>query len=556
MACLLILCLIFSLLPCALSINTIILGEDRNITEWFWQTSVVAGSQLYIAGGEYYNYTDGSGPFVYDVPQDIIVDLSQSWTNATIPSTLVSRGAIPSVRRPMLWYDEGTNKIYRYGGWPYAEDGTYSQSLWSLDMSDAASGGWSSTTSTGTTGLDNDSRAPGGSAYTFANSTFYALGGSTPDYQTALQGFLKYDDTTGAWTNDSSVGATSTGYWAMAAAAAAPGFGTAGYLVFVGGTSSESTPGVTTSTLLINLSLITLYDLDSGTWYQQSATGDIPSSRSAFCSVFASTADTFEIFIYGGSIDSTTDASNPNDTGFLNVYVLSLPAFRWFKSTESTSTRRANHHCTVIGNRQMISVGSTNPSGGGLGLTADPWNDGIGVFDMTALRWSDSYDATAAEYESPDVVKQYYSSNYTTPKWSNPTLAAVFGAQTSLSTEPTASAGGPSTSSRPSSSASLSVSGPNVGAIAGGVVGGVVLVAAIAIGAFCFRRRHRGKQRLANDDQNWVQGQTHPVDTKDQTLISLGPVQAPSEIGSYQPRAELPTHAPMRGSDKVQELAA
>lgn len=84
-----------------------------------------AGSQLYIAGGEYYNYTN-VGPLAYEVPQDIIIDLSKSWTNATIPSTLVSRGAIPGVRRPMLWYDESANKIYRYGGWPYTEDDTFS----------------------------------------------------------------------------------------------------------------------------------------------------------------------------------------------------------------------------------------------------------------------------------------------------------------------------------------------------------------------------------------------------------------------------------------------
>lgn len=341
----------------------------------------------------------------------------------------------------MLWFDESINKIYRYADWPYTEDGTYSQLLWSLDMNDATSGDWSSITSTGTHGLENDSRASGGSAYTYVNSTFYALGGSTPDHQSAIQGFLIYDNTVGTWTNDSSKFATSTGYWSLAAAAAAPGFGSAGYLVFLGGTSSETDPGVTTSTQLMDPSIITLYDLASGVWYQQPATGDIPPPRSAFCSVSASTTDTFEIFMYGGFINKATNAGNPDDAAFLNVYALSLPTFRWFKSTDETVSRRANHHCTVIGERQMISIGGDNPSVQGLGLLPDPWTNGI--FDMTAFDWSSSYDANAADYESPAVVKKYYSSSFTTPSWSNPTLAEVFRAQTSLSTEPTSSASTP-----------------------------------------------------------------------------------------------------------------
>lgn len=131
-------------------------------------------------------------------------------------------------------------------------------------MNDATSGDWSSITSTGTHGLENGSRAPGGSVYTYANSTFYALGGGTPDYQSAIREFLIYDGTAGTWTNDSSKYATSTGYWSLAAAAAAAGFGSAGHLVFLRGTSSETDPGVTTSTQLMDPSIITLYDLASG----------------------------------------------------------------------------------------------------------------------------------------------------------------------------------------------------------------------------------------------------------------------------------------------------
>lgn len=40
---------------------------------------------------------------------------------------------------------------------------------------------------------------------------------------------------------------------------------------------------------------------------------------------------------------------------------------------------------------------------------ADPWSQGIGVFDMKTLEWKDSYDAEPVGYEAPDMVKQYYA---------------------------------------------------------------------------------------------------------------------------------------------------
>ncbi len=46
---------------------------------------------------------------------------------------------------------------------------------------------------------------------------------------------------------------------------------------------------------------------------------------------------------------------------------------------------------------------------------------------MTEFAWVDHYDAAAAAYEPPDVVQQYYTSNYTAPTWSDSTLASVFG---------------------------------------------------------------------------------------------------------------------------------
>lgn len=80
----------------------------------------------------------------------------------------------------------------------------------------------------------------------------------------------------------------------------------------------------------------------NGTWYKQNTTGDIPAPRELFCLVAASAPDNSShnmcvsccglsatltltggiSYLYGGR----------NDTGmFDQVYVLSLPQFRWTK---------------------------------------------------------------------------------------------------------------------------------------------------------------------------------------------------------------------------------
>ncbi|KAK5943699.1 hypothetical protein PMZ80_004707 [Knufia obscura] len=163
---------------------------------------------------------------------------------------------------------------------------------------------------------------------------------------------------------------------------------------------------------------------------------------------------------------------------------------------------------------------------------------------MTAFRWSSSYDADVAEYESPDVVKQYYSSSFTTPSWSNPTLAEAFGAQTSLSTEPTSSAGDSADSPSDGSSSSPSSASTPILPIVLGVVGGVVLIVAVALGAFCLRRRRRNKQgKIQIDGTSPYEVEGHQLDLQNQKQgpnlsITRSP---PSELGSCQPPAELPT---------------
>lgn len=50
----------------------------------------------------------------------------------------------------------------------------------------------------------------------------------------------------------------------------------------------------------------------------------------------------------------------------------------------------------------------------------------MGIFDMKEMAWSDGYDADAAAYEVPQVVKQSYQSGSAEPAWSDDTVKALF----------------------------------------------------------------------------------------------------------------------------------
>lgn len=87
----------------------------------------------------------------------------------------------------------------------------------------------------------------------------------------------------------------------------------------------------------------------------------------------------------------------------------------------------------------MVSVGgivvtsNTTSSVGFLGFTgdgvspADPWPQGLGVFDLTEMEWKSEYDPSAEPYVSPGRVRTYNQQHGRFPvKWTNPIVEAWF----------------------------------------------------------------------------------------------------------------------------------
>lgn len=100
-------------------------------------------------------------------------------------------------------------------------------------------------------------------------------------------------------------------------------------------------------------------------------------------------------FIFGG-------ASKSSQYG--DVWILSIPGFHWFKVPDQVSPREW-HGCTVIGNRQMLSLGGWPLSGW---RDPDPWKQGIGILDLPTLTWTQGYVAGALPYDTPQVVQDWY----------------------------------------------------------------------------------------------------------------------------------------------------
>lgn len=119
--------------------------------------------------------------------------------------------------------------------------------------------------------------------------------------------------------------------------------------------------------------------------------------------------------MYGGVINYQLGPRTPNSD---QVYILSLPAFQWVQATYPPRFSRALHTCHSTKNtNQMIIIGGVDPTNdtaftGSADTGAepiDPWPEGIAIFDMTALKFKDSYESNAKQYETPELIKLFYN---------------------------------------------------------------------------------------------------------------------------------------------------
>ncbi|KAI1770838.1 hypothetical protein F4818DRAFT_223084 [Hypoxylon cercidicola] len=529
----------------------------ENFVRHRYPTVVAFDDYLYIDGGELLQQVNGTETnstqlsqsySSYALNSTLSLGLNESWTNETAEFRSIQKTA-PLLDQQIYWTDTRINTFYTWGGKAVGSATPPANELWLFNGDGTGGGAWSQVPQ-GDFRDFSRLRRPVGSSFTQTAHAGYALGGqvtsetdssiqkANPGY--ALPGLVSYDFQTSQWTNISTVGYQGSGYGTnLNGRAEYIPFGPNGLLLFFGG---AETPVDATDESIVQLlwNMLWLYDPVTGKWYNQmtTTTGGIPRppQMERACSVgVEGPNNTYEIFIYGGTSDQLGVITS-------DVYVLSLPGFVFFRAN-SAGTPRADHACVVVGKgkRQMLSYGGVD---GGSGLrssttTPDPWRQGLGIFDMTEMRWTDSYDPNAINYEPPaDVNSWYVRGGMDKVVWSSDEVKQLF-------VNGTITYGGNSNSSSTENSDD-SRSGRRIGGIVGGTVGGVIVLTAACAGTFVLLRRRRRRQSAVSEEISEYRPEPWPKDTPrlrsttPGTMMTLEPTPIePVEISGIA-RGELP----------------
>ncbi|PWW76820.1 hypothetical protein C7212DRAFT_344289 [Tuber magnatum] len=258
-----------------------------------------------------------------------------------------------------------------------------------------------------------------------------------------------------------------------------------------------------------------LYDIANDKWYTQKTSGDDkPPATSEFCTSYAASQDgkSFQIYAYGGWEDFSSVPTNSNPPS-ANVYVLSLPAFKWIKvynDNDSTHGRRG-HRCHKVADNLMMVVGGALMSNG---LCI---NEGIvKMFNLNTLKWEDKYDPAVHDaYKVPEVVYKAIGgtekggASATPSSWNSSEIQDLFGIKYTKTIKnywPYQSVSGPSTN--PPVVNGTFVPDPNksgngmpsyVPPLLGAILGLLVLITVLCAILFCLRRKRAERRRLQSD---------------------------------------------------------
>ncbi|KAI1758678.1 hypothetical protein GGR53DRAFT_216217 [Hypoxylon sp. FL1150] len=535
-------------------------GADSPYLENFvrhrYPTVVAFGNYLYVDGGELLEQTNDTETNSTQLAQSysshalnatLSLRLNESWTNETAEFRSIAKTA-PLLDQQIYWTNTPINAFYTWGGMAVGSAAPPSaDELWLFNADIGSGGGSWSQVPQGDFRDFAKLKRPVGASFTQAGHVGYAFGGQVtsktdpsiqkddPGY--ALPSIVSFDFETNNWTNISTAGYQGYGSGTrLNGRAEYVPFGPNGLLLFLGG--AESPVDATNENIVQVLwNVLWLYDPVTRKWYSQATTGQLPPQMERACSVgVEGPNNTFEIFIYGGTSDQYGAVSS-------DVHVLSLPGFVFFKAN-SSGTPRADHACVVVGKgkRQMLSYGGVD---GGSGLrsstiTPDPWRQGLGIFDMTEMKWMDSYDPNATNYDAPaDVSGWYVRGGMKNVMWTDDAVKQLFVNDSSITY------GGNGNSTSPGSSDG-SQSGRRIGGIVGGTVGGAIIITAACAAAFLVLQKRRRCQSAISEEISEYRPEPWPKDTPrlrsatPGTMMTFVPTPTePVEI-SGTARGELP----------------
>ncbi|CAO2658822.1 Nn.00g065450.m01.CDS01 [Neocucurbitaria sp. VM-36] len=409
---------------------------------------------------------------------------------------------VPSVSGGYLWADETNKCFYQFGGEYTAGNSPTDFSLWTYDV---LLNQWNSTDYTSSERLLQRLSFGAGTQVESLGRGYY-FGGwmnnrTTPTWtgpEIATSHLVEFDFTEGIIKNITGPDDIGRAEGQLIFLPASD----KGVLIYFGGIEDPFHNG---SSLAANMTLIHIYDIASGRWYSQTASGDVPLSRRQSCAdvTWADDKSSFNIYMYGGYGYDDRPAFN-------DVYILSLPSFQWIKGypldgSDAVPDAAGHGACTanVVRRDQMLVIGGWFPDSTHTDCDAPnaqgQHNMILGNNTKREFLWDD-FDPELTTYVVPPVVIQKIGggptggATATAPaSWDHPDLKnyyqlrPTFAARTATRSVPSTTASPSSTGPAPGGSRKT-----NVGAIAGGTVGGlVVLIAILCLILFCLHRRKR-----------------------------------------------------------------
>ncbi|KAE8354609.1 hypothetical protein BDV28DRAFT_156106 [Aspergillus coremiiformis] len=466
----------------------------------FGHQTAVIDRTLYIDGG-FVNYNPLSQHPLNDTNTALLyadVDIINYDGMPTVYDNLTKPADAPDVNGGILWSDSVNKMLYLYGG-EFSQGSPANLSIWTYD---ALYHQWSPMKPDAT--QKNIQRASYGAGVALQDRAagFYYGGwlsnasvpawGSLPPM--ALSGLLEYDMLQNSWTNSTGPDTVGRAEGVMVYIPSSEGM-----LVYFGGVKTPYSNGTVVGQPMDE---ILLYDISGSKWYTQKATGQVPEQRRRFCAgvTWAQDYSSYNIYFYGG----LSIAEGP---GFDDVYILTLPSFRWIKWYPVAPGPGYPHHsmsCTVIDGAQMIVMGGTYPNSTDCDVpkVIGMHNMYLGKQNPQNAIWA-RFRPNITTYQVPTEIISVIGGSPTggattkTPAngFDDRDLEIFFQrVYTAPTRQPTRAI--PTSTEPPSTSAKSTP----VGAIVGGVVGGVCGVSAAAVILYCCWRRKKSAPTEAEEE--------------------------------------------------------
>ncbi|KAK4049578.1 hypothetical protein OIV83_004076 [Microbotryomycetes sp. JL201] len=453
----------------------------------------------------------------------VSLDLSKDWARGTPPLRLVqddngNYSFPPAVALGALWASGDGTKLYQYAG-QFQDEPDVPPPAQNTFVYDIQGDEWSIVETTGDRVTNPAEGAPAviGGGGTNGDNVGVYFSGHLDDHTVEnwsnqiarlyLSSMVQFDignermANITSYSNNATSGANSQPeippvHRADGTLTFVPGLGTngKGLLVSIGGATDDQ---------FVDNSVLDVYDIGAQGWTKQATLGDTMGTRINHCAVRGTAKIngeiTHQIYAYGGQQLDQADRDSA-------MYILNIQNDEWTwkfvgDSLPSQPVGRAGHQCVLVGQQLVV-------MGGVVASNVLCENPSVFVYNVTSSTWQSNYKA-GTTYTTPLLISNItggvgtggavsgsgYSFGGDGSQFADTSKSASDGSGDG--TSPSDGGGGSANNDNGSGTNSGGGGGSSVGAIAGGVVGGIAAIAILALLALLLLRRRKRDRQMA-----------------------------------------------------------